>query len=93
MLGLGSGLNYVNAAMAVNNKARPGVWRKLNDVSYTDGRIIVVHVEHFKSLGALIPDWQYKQIPRVPWAPRSRVYSSRACRWCDNVSHDAQPIG
>jgi hypothetical protein len=57
MFGLGSGLNYVNAAMAVYNKARPGVWRKLNDVSYTDGRITVVHVEHFKSQGALIPDW------------------------------------
>jgi len=57
MFGLGSGLNYVDAAMDVYKRARPGGWRKLNDVSYTDGRITVVHVEHFASQGALIPDW------------------------------------
>lgn len=57
MFGLGSDLNYVDAAMEVYKRARPGEWRKLNDISYTDGAISVVHVEHFASQGALIPDW------------------------------------
>lgn len=57
MFGLGSSLNYVDAAMDVYKRARPGGWRKLNDVSYTDEAITVVHVEHFASQGALIPDW------------------------------------
>jgi hypothetical protein len=57
MFGLGSKQSYVNAAFTAYQHARPGVWRKLNDVSYTDGLITVVHVEHFASQGALIPDW------------------------------------
>lgn len=57
MFGLGTRLNYVNAAMEVYEAARPGAWKRLNDVSYTDGMITVVHVEHFASQGALIPDW------------------------------------
>lgn len=57
MFGLGSNLNYVNAAMGIYMQARPASWHKLNDVSYTDGAITVVHVEHFASQGALIPDW------------------------------------
>ncbi len=57
MFGLGTALNYVDAAMKIVELARPGEWRKLNDVSYTDGRVVVVHVEHFASQGSLIPDW------------------------------------
>ncbi|MCP9796672.1 hypothetical protein [Cyanobium sp. Lug-B] len=57
MFGLGTGLNYVDAAMRIFRLSRPGKWRKLNDVSYTDGRVVVVHVEHFAAQGALIPDW------------------------------------
>ena len=29
----------------------------INSVAYTDGKITVVHVEHFTSQGALIPNW------------------------------------
>lgn len=57
MFGLGSNLNYVDSAFSVYQQARPGNWRKLNSVSYTDGVVTVVHVEHFASQGALIPNW------------------------------------
>ena len=30
---------------------------RLNEVAYTDDRIMVVHVEHFASQGANIPNW------------------------------------
>ncbi|MEO5794473.1 MAG: hypothetical protein ABIP34_05470 [Rhodoferax sp.] len=61
MFGLGSKQGYVNAAFSAYQHARPGAWRKLNEVSYTDGLITVVHVEHFKSQGNLIPDWLGQQ--------------------------------
>ena len=32
-----------------------------NRYVYTDGRITVVHVEHFKSQGALLPQWLGEQ--------------------------------
>ena len=57
LFGLGTNLSYVSASMEVFCKARPGGWRKINSVSYTDERIVVVHVEHFASPGSLIPDW------------------------------------
>lgn len=57
MFGLGTKNNYVNSAFALFKRARPGSWRKINDVAYTDDRITVVHVEHFASQGALIPYW------------------------------------
>jgi hypothetical protein len=57
MFGLGTRLNYVDAAYNLYRRARPGNWRKVNSVSYTDGVITVVHVEHFASQGALIPNW------------------------------------
>lgn len=57
MFGLGSKNAYVTAARKVIEKARPGAWRTVNEVAYTDGKIIVVHVEHFASQGALIPNW------------------------------------
>ncbi len=57
MFGLGTKLNYVKASYGLFSTARPGKWEYLNDVSYTDGQITVVHVEHFASQGALIPNW------------------------------------
>ncbi len=57
MLGMGARGNYVNEARKLFAAARPGKWEAINEVSYSDGEITVVHVEHFKSQGALIPNW------------------------------------
>jgi hypothetical protein len=57
MFGLGTKLNYVDSAFSVFRAVRPGAWVKFKDVAYTDGQLMVVHVEHFASQGALIPDW------------------------------------
>lgn len=57
MFGMGTKLNYVREANKLFNHARPGNWVWINNVSYTDGIITVVHVEHFASQGALIPHW------------------------------------
>jgi len=60
MFGLGTKLNYVRESFKLYRKTRGGNWTWLNEVSYTDGKIIVVHVEHFASQGALIPNWMGK---------------------------------
>ncbi|WP_292515315.1 hypothetical protein [Mesorhizobium sp.] len=57
MLGLGSKLNYVRACRMLFQRIRPGTWEAINEVSYTDGKIVVVHTEHFASQGALLPNW------------------------------------
>lgn len=57
MLGTGSKLSYVAECYEAYKIARGGQWKWLNEVAYTDGKITVVHVEHFKSQGALIPQW------------------------------------
>ena len=57
MFGLGAGGSYVTTARKAIEKARPGAWRTVNEVAYTDGKITVVHVEHFASQGANIPNW------------------------------------
>lgn len=57
MFGLGSKLNYVQESFKLYQAARGGTWSWLNDISYSDGQIVVVHVEHFASQGALIPQW------------------------------------
>lgn len=57
MLGLGSNLNYVRACRSLYERIRPGTWQQLNEVSYTDGKVVVVHTEHFASQGALLPNW------------------------------------
>jgi hypothetical protein len=57
MFGLGTDLNYVSSAYGLFRRARPGAWKMINSVAYTDGKITVVHVEHFASQGALIPNW------------------------------------
>jgi hypothetical protein len=60
MFGLGTKLNYVKQLFSLYRNARKGNWTWINDVAYTDGKIVVVHVEHFASLGALIPKWMGK---------------------------------
>lgn len=57
MFGLGSKQNYVREANRLFKAARPGNWRWINEIAYTDGEVTVVHVEHFASQGALIPNW------------------------------------
>lgn len=57
MFGMGQKLNYVESAYDLYKSARGGQWRRINDVAYTDGKITVVHVEHFASQGRLIPQW------------------------------------
>lgn len=58
MFGLGTALNYVRESFKLYEQARKGSWNWINDVSYTDGKIIVVHVEHFASQGPLIDQWR-----------------------------------
>lgn len=57
MFGLGTRGNYVREARKLVQQARPGQWRTVNEVSYTDGSVTFVHVEHFASQGALLPNW------------------------------------
>jgi hypothetical protein len=57
MFGLGTKQNYVHEAFKLFEAARPGRWHWVNEVSYSDSIITVVHVEHFASQGALIPNW------------------------------------
>ena len=57
MFGLGTKMNYVREARRLVSAARPGAWRTVNEVAYSDGRVTFVHVEHFASQGALIPNW------------------------------------
>lgn len=57
MLGMGTDGNYVAACRSAFRRLRPGEWRSLNEVAYSDGTLTVVHTEHFKSQGALLPNW------------------------------------
>ncbi len=57
MFGLGTKLGYVASARKAIEAARPGKWRSVNDVAYSDGHVTVVHVEHFKAQGPLISQW------------------------------------
>lgn len=57
LFGLGTGGNYVREARRLIERARPGTWRRINEVAYTDGKVTFVHVEHFAAQGALIPNW------------------------------------
>jgi hypothetical protein len=57
MFGLGAKLNYIGASRKLIEAARPGRWTSLNDVAYSDGKVTFVHVEHFASQGALLPNW------------------------------------
>ena len=57
LFGLGAGGSYVATARKAIEQARSGEWLTINDVAYTDGKVTVVHVEHFASQGANIPNW------------------------------------
>jgi hypothetical protein len=57
LFGLGTNGNYVREARKLIQKARPGQWRTVNDIAYTDGTLTFVHVEHFAAQGALLPNW------------------------------------
>lgn len=57
MLGMGARGSYVRACRQLFRSVRPGNWRDVNEVAFTDGSITVVHTEHFQSQGALIPNW------------------------------------
>jgi hypothetical protein len=57
MFGLGTGKNYVRASRKLIEKARNTEMKWINDVSYSDDEIVVVHVEHFAAQGSLIPQW------------------------------------
>lgn len=61
MFGMGSKLNYVRESFTLYQNARGGAWRWINEVAYTDGKVTVVHVEHFASQGNLIPRWLGEQ--------------------------------
>lgn len=57
MFGLGTKLNYVSSAKKLFEKAKNTKFLELNSVAYSDGNLTVVHVEHFASQGALLPNW------------------------------------
>jgi len=58
MFGMGTKQNYVRESYKLFQYAKPGDWRWLeNDVSYTDGKITVVHVDHFAVQGPLLKQW------------------------------------
>lgn len=57
MFGLGADNAYVGTARKAIERGRPGMWRTINEVAYTDGKVTVIHVEHFASQGANIPNW------------------------------------
>lgn len=57
MLGMGTKGNYIKECRQAYGRGRPGSWKSINEVSYGDGDVVVVHTEHFKSQGALIPNW------------------------------------
>ncbi len=58
MFGMGTGRGYVKECARIIGavRRRPG-WRVDDDVSYGDEEVTFVHVEHFASQGALVPNW------------------------------------
>ena len=73
MFGLGSKLNYVRASRRLFEEVRPGPWRSVNEVAFTDGELTVVHVEHFASQGAHLPNWLGENDhPRSGWGCQAR---------------------
>jgi hypothetical protein len=57
MFGLGTKGNYVHETRKLMQSARSGHWRAINEIAYTDDAVTFVHVEHFASQGALLPNW------------------------------------
>jgi hypothetical protein len=80
--GLGTNGNYVGECKKLFSIIRPGDWRwDEEDVSYTDGAVTVVHVEHFRSQGPLIPQWLgERDHSRQVLGQRARAAVARALR-------------
>ncbi len=58
MFGMGTKQNYVRESYKLFQYARPSKWEWLiKDISYTDNKITVVHVEHFAIQGAHLSNW------------------------------------
>lgn len=57
MFGMGTKGNYIREARHLFETVRPGHWQRINDVAYRDDQLTVVHVEHFASQGAIVPNW------------------------------------
>jgi hypothetical protein len=76
MFGMGSGQRYVEGVRRLLSSARGNPMREINEVAYEDGRITVVHVEHFASQGRLIPQWlgegEYRGHPRSEYGRLAR---------------------
>lgn len=51
MFGMGSKQAYAKSAFELYSRALGGSWHWINDVTYTNGKLTVVHVEHFASQG------------------------------------------
>ena len=82
MFGLGSKLNYVHESFKLYQVARPGNWKWLNEIAYTDGEITIVHVEHFASQGALIPNWLgINEHPRSKFGKLAQEVVKTAINW------------
>ncbi|MEH6790634.1 hypothetical protein [Parasphingorhabdus sp.] len=57
LLGMGSKGNYIRSCKEAFRNALGGNWEQHNEVAYSDGNRMFVHTEHFKSQGALLPNW------------------------------------
>jgi len=58
LYGMGSKGGYIDAAERLIRRARnSAIWRRHNEVAYGDTEVTFVHTEHFRSQGALIPQW------------------------------------
>jgi hypothetical protein len=68
LFGLGAKQGYVAQAQSLITSVRPGPWRSVNEIAYTDGRTTVVHVEHFRVQGAHLPNWLGENVH-----PRARL--------------------
>lgn len=88
MFGMGSKLNYVGECeRAIRAVRHRPCWLRHDDVSYGDDRVTFVHVEHFASQGALIPNWlgaldasgKTKDPERAGLAALSAAAVQRAC--------------
>lgn len=86
MFGTGSKLSYVRESFSLYKKARGGEWQWINDVAYTDGKVTVVHVEHFKSLGAYVPQWlgegKHKNHKRAAYGVMAAIAVAEAVARC-----------
>lgn len=57
MFGMGTNGNYIRECRRIIENARPGNWKTINDVAYSDEQVTFVHVEHFAVQGAHLPNW------------------------------------